>query len=216
MWSLIPICTASFSYHTPPGTYISITYARDQQTPWYSILIIDRYIQDTPLKVWFGTKTSLPRPARMGCFSVLSAILVTISLLSTGRADSPQIVDLGYAIYQGTFNSTANTTNFLRVRYAAPPVGKHAYYRSSPTLDSINVSFRKPTLPSSSSTAWHASTGCATCEHSASGVSSSGRRRPRYIALQRIIDKKSQAKYWDRGLSFPKVCIRFSSWVFSY
>jgi hypothetical protein len=33
------------------------------------------------------------------------------------------IVDLGYAKYQGTFNATANTTNFLGVRYAAPPLG---------------------------------------------------------------------------------------------
>lgn len=38
-------------------------------------------------------------------------------------APTAPIVDLGYAIYEGTFNQTTNTTNFLGVRYAAPPVG---------------------------------------------------------------------------------------------
>ncbi|KII87402.1 hypothetical protein PLICRDRAFT_177155 [Plicaturopsis crispa FD-325 SS-3] len=33
------------------------------------------------------------------------------------------IVDLGYARYQGTVNSTTNITSFLGVRYAAPPTG---------------------------------------------------------------------------------------------
>lgn len=32
-------------------------------------------------------------------------------------------VDLGYAIYQGTYNQTTNQTSFLGIRYAAPPVG---------------------------------------------------------------------------------------------
>ena len=40
------------------------------------------------------------------------------------QTDPPTIVDLGYAQYQGTFNSTSNTTNFLGIRYAAPPVGE--------------------------------------------------------------------------------------------
>ncbi|KAI0094263.1 cephalosporin esterase [Irpex rosettiformis] len=35
----------------------------------------------------------------------------------------PPIVDLGYALYQGTFNATANTTDFLGIRYAASPTG---------------------------------------------------------------------------------------------
>ncbi|KAH8113825.1 cephalosporin esterase [Phellopilus nigrolimitatus] len=56
----------------------------------------------------------------MKCFGVL----VALGFLSLTRADSPQIVDLGYATYQGTFNSTSNITNFLSIRYAAPPVGK--------------------------------------------------------------------------------------------
>ena len=59
--------------------------------------------------------------------SLLSATLsVLAALVSTARADSPQIVDLGYAIYQGTFNSTSNITDFFSIRYAAPPVGTFA------------------------------------------------------------------------------------------
>ena len=39
------------------------------------------------------------------------------------------IVDLGYAQYQGYFDTQTNITNFLGVRYAAPPIGQ---YRSPP------------------------------------------------------------------------------------
>ena len=55
--------------------------------------------------------------------SILSvAILIGLALCQT-QTDPPTIVDLGYAQYQGTFNATQNTTNFLGIRYAAPPVG---------------------------------------------------------------------------------------------
>lgn len=40
------------------------------------------------------------------------------------NASSP-VVDLGYSIYQGTFNATSNITRFLGIRYAAPPVGSY-------------------------------------------------------------------------------------------
>jgi carboxylesterase type B len=33
------------------------------------------------------------------------------------------VVDLGYAQYQGTVNTTTNITTFLGIPYAAPPVG---------------------------------------------------------------------------------------------
>ena len=55
---------------------------------------------------------------------LFNAVSIVLGLLSLTKADSPQIVDLGYATYQGLFNSTANTTNFLGIRYAAPPVGE--------------------------------------------------------------------------------------------
>ena len=34
------------------------------------------------------------------------------------------VVNLGYAQYQGTFNTSANSTFFIGIRYAAPPTGK--------------------------------------------------------------------------------------------
>ena len=36
----------------------------------------------------------------------------------------PPIVDLGYAQYQGVSNSESGNTEFLGIRYAAPPTGK--------------------------------------------------------------------------------------------
>ena len=36
---------------------------------------------------------------------------------------SPPIVDLGYAQYQGSFNSSNSITSFLGIRYAEPPIG---------------------------------------------------------------------------------------------
>ena len=32
-------------------------------------------------------------------------------------------VDLGYAIYRGSYNATVDRTDFLGVRYASPPIG---------------------------------------------------------------------------------------------
>lgn len=47
-----------------------------------------------------------------------------LGLLAFSKASSPPLVDLGYATYQGLFNTSANITNFLGIRYAAPPVGE--------------------------------------------------------------------------------------------
>ena len=59
------------------------------------------------------------------------AIPLSCSLV---EAVSPPIVDLGYATYQGVFNSTSNTTNFLGIRYAAPPVGDNLIYLHESTF----------------------------------------------------------------------------------
>ena len=64
------------------------------------------------------------------------------------QTDPPTIIDLGYAQYQGIFNSTSNTTNLLGIRYAAPPVGE-----SSPPLPldaHVDPLFRKLALPGAS------------------------------------------------------------------
>ena len=63
---------------------------------------------------------------------LLSIVLYLAIPLSSSLAEavSPPIVDLGYATYQGVFNSTSNTTNFLGIRYAAPPVGENLIHLS--------------------------------------------------------------------------------------
>lgn len=53
------------------------------------------------------------------------AILVLGLLPVIHAISTPAVtVNLGYATYQGTFNSSTNTTKFLGIRYAAPPVGE--------------------------------------------------------------------------------------------
>lgn len=56
--------------------------------------------------------------------------LLCLGLLAFSKTDSPPLVDLGYATYQGLFSTSANITNFLGIRYAAPPVGE--YFLSPP------------------------------------------------------------------------------------
>lgn len=54
--------------------------------------------------------------------SWISLVLLLVDLAKSRPADSP-IVDLGYAQYQGSFDAANNQTNFLSIRYAAPPLG---------------------------------------------------------------------------------------------
>lgn len=51
-------------------------------------------------------------------------LLITLSTYVSSSPCSPLIVDLGYAQYQGTVDSANNQTQFLGIRYAAPPLGK--------------------------------------------------------------------------------------------
>lgn len=58
-------------------------------------------------------------------FSHISPRLITLAALPLIVASAPPpVVELGYATYQGLFNSSSNTTNFLGIRYAAAPIGK--------------------------------------------------------------------------------------------
>ena len=59
----------------------------------------------------------------MRSLNSLKLALPLLASLSPVVAGSNTVVDLGYAIYQGTFNSTLNRTDFLALRYAAPPTG---------------------------------------------------------------------------------------------
>lgn len=55
------------------------------------------------------------------CFSKI--ISATAEPLISGTPLAP-VVDLGFAQYQGFFDATSNTTQFLGLRYADPPTGK--------------------------------------------------------------------------------------------
>lgn len=86
----------------------------------------------------------------------LSSLLV-VGSLTTIKADSPPVVDLGYATYQGVFNSTANITNFLGIRYAAPPIGEHDFPPIIPVFRLVrflyaDLFFRKIKISSTSAT----------------------------------------------------------------
>ena len=58
----------------------------------------------------------------------LKLLVALASNVLLASADSPQIVDLGYATYQGTLSSATNVTSFFGVRFAAPPLGKFLYF----------------------------------------------------------------------------------------
>ena len=59
---------------------------------------------------------------------VWTALWLTYSTFFVGAATNATApnVDLGYAQYQGYFDTQTNITNFLGVRYAAPPVGEYS------------------------------------------------------------------------------------------
>ncbi|KAG1843467.1 Alpha/Beta hydrolase protein [Suillus subalutaceus] len=56
---------------------------------------------------------------------VVSQVLLALGALSSSPAAtvSAPIINLGYAQYQGSVDTTTNITSFLGIRYAAPPVG---------------------------------------------------------------------------------------------
>lgn len=66
---------------------------------------------------------------------ILELAFPVLTLLSVSEAGSAPIVDLGYALYEGTFNSTLNRTDFLALRYAAPPTGSSRFQAPAPPLN---------------------------------------------------------------------------------
>ncbi|KAI0085286.1 Alpha/Beta hydrolase protein [Irpex rosettiformis] len=59
------------------------------------------------------------------------------------RAPASPVVDLGYAIYEGTFNQTTNVTSFLGIRFAAPPVRKLRFRAPQPSLNERSLGVQK-------------------------------------------------------------------------
>jgi len=64
--------------------------------------------------------------------SFIALLLVAFAYNSNAQS-SPPVIDLGYASYQGSFDSTNNVTNFLGIRYASPPLGEIHFQVSQET-----------------------------------------------------------------------------------
>ena len=59
-------------------------------------------------------------------FARLAILLpVALCLAQGSSASNPLVVDLGYAKYQGVPNANTGNTDYLGVRYAAPPTGEY-------------------------------------------------------------------------------------------
>lgn len=58
--------------------------------------------------------------------NLLAVSQTFLALAALATANAP-IVDLGYAQYQGSVDTTTNTTSFLGIRYAAPPLGASSF-----------------------------------------------------------------------------------------
>ncbi|EEB92893.1 hypothetical protein MPER_08527, partial [Moniliophthora perniciosa FA553] len=66
---------------------------------------------------------------------ILISLLVAQTTASSFQPRSPQqgvTVDLGYARYQGVFDPSTNVTDFIGVRFAAPPTGQLRWQAPQP------------------------------------------------------------------------------------
>ena len=56
---------------------------------------------------------------------LLAGLAIVFPIASTFAANdaTAPTVNLGYATYQGTFDTTLNQSQFLGIRYASPPLG---------------------------------------------------------------------------------------------
>ncbi|KAJ3754100.1 Alpha/Beta hydrolase protein [Lentinula raphanica] len=69
--------------------------------------------------------SSLTMKTTLLVFALLPSAVISLSAPLHGRTlnNNTSVVDLGYARYRGVFDSVNNLTNFLGIRYAAPPTG---------------------------------------------------------------------------------------------
>ncbi|KAJ7077232.1 Alpha/Beta hydrolase protein [Mycena epipterygia] len=84
-------------------------------------------------------------------------LLTLFAVFTFSRAQTAPIVDLGYAQYQGIVDTASNITNFLGIRYAAPPLG--------------DLRFRAPQPPTNMSGVQQATTEPNECFQASDGVS---------------------------------------------
>ena len=82
-----------------------------------------------------------------GLTSIALWSLVNTATATNANVITP-IIDLGYAQYQGYLDPQTNITNFLSIRYAAPPLGQYRPYTSA----YADTQLRKPEVSATSAT----------------------------------------------------------------
>ncbi|KAG1740350.1 Alpha/Beta hydrolase protein [Suillus lakei] len=79
---------------------------------------------------------------------LIKANLLAISqtLLALQALATAPIINLGYAQYQGSVDTATNTTSFLGIRYAAPPLGnlRWAAPQPPPTMSGVQQAITQP------------------------------------------------------------------------
>ncbi|KAG1858309.1 Carboxylesterase, partial [Suillus tomentosus] len=83
---------------------------------------------------------------RMSIKTNLLAVSQTFLALAALATTNAPIVDLGYAQYQGSVDTTTNTTSFLGIQYAAPPLDnlRWAAPQPPPTVPGIQQATTQP------------------------------------------------------------------------
>ncbi|KAJ3934689.1 MAG: Alpha/Beta hydrolase protein [Lentinula lateritia] len=75
---------------------------------------------------------------RLTSFLLLS-VPVTFARVHPRASNGVPVIDLGYAKYQGVFDSANNVTNYLGIRYAAPPTGDLRWRAPQTPADNSSV-----------------------------------------------------------------------------
>lgn len=85
-----------------------------------------------------------------GLAALIAFASPTLSARHVARQSSNgTTVNLGYASYEGTIDSTTNVTKFLGIRYAAAPVGEFPDPQTSVnlTINAGKLRFQRPQAP---------------------------------------------------------------------
>lgn len=137
-------------------------------------------------------------------YSCAILTLLTWKVVANPAIYTP-VVDLGYAKYAGSFNATRGTTQFLGIRYAAPPTGQYwltLIIWNENSFSKGSLRWQPPHPPATTP-----GTQAADSEPSACFFSGQGNQ-----ATSPFKDKKSHRK---RDLSFTEDCL-FLKWVIHF
>lgn len=55
---------------------------------------------------------------------LIFSLLALVKFIAAAASNSTPVVDIGYAQYQGLYDSSTNTSTFFGIRYAQPPIGE--------------------------------------------------------------------------------------------